>query len=70
MVGVVVPAIQARGVAADHAPIRRQEVGKPDAPAVDDADRRRAIEEIMLDRLAADLLGGALPGRIVAEWLA
>jgi len=50
--GVVVPAIQARGVAADHAPIRRQDVGKPDAPAVDDADRRRAVEKIMIGCLA------------------
>jgi hypothetical protein len=66
VIGVVIPAVQIRGVAADHAPVRRQEVGKPDAPARDDADRRRSVEKIMLGRLAADLLVGALPGSRVA----
>ena len=66
VIGVVVPAVQIRGVAADHAPVWRQEVGKPDAPARDDADRRRAVKKIMLGRLAADLLVGALPGGRVA----
>jgi hypothetical protein len=66
VIGVVVPAVQIRGVAADHAPVRRQEVGKPDAPARDDADRRRSVKKIMLGRLAADLLVGALPGGRVA----
>ena len=66
MIGVVIPAVQIRGVAADHAPVWRQEVGKPDAPARDDADRRRSVEKIMLGRLAADLLVGALPAGRVA----
>jgi hypothetical protein len=47
VIGVVVPAVQIRGVAADHAPVWRQEVGKPDAPAHDDADRRRSVEDVM-----------------------
>ena len=70
MVGVVVAPTQARGVAADHLPAGRQEVGVLRKSVFQACNRHRPVEEIMLGRLAPDLLGGALPGRIVAGWLA